>query len=214
MDFSTVFSSLFSLSFFPFGFALVLALCMLIVEGLSTLFNIQLALWAQHYLPGLQSRILKMLGVEHVSLINVFILFLVNFSLIGYFLQMICYAISGNFMNPVLLLMPVFVLANFLSISLVHWRNQLQSRLPEEIPEQPSLLGRVATISSHGSAKPGASADAIVRDHHGKLYHVQVEPEYGELTELSEVILFAQEEDHYLAKLLPNDDKRLNYTKT
>lgn len=62
-----------------------------------------------------------------------------------------------------------------------------------------NLLGRLATISS-GSARPGFSAQARVRDEFGQLHYVQVEPEYGELELYSQVILIKVHKSHYVAK--------------
>ncbi len=65
-----------------------------------------------------------------------------------------------------------------------------------------NLLGRLATISS-GSARPGFSAQARVRDEFGQLHYVQVEPEYGELELYSQVILIKVHKSHYVAKKSP-----------
>ncbi|RDF49983.1 DUF1449 family protein, partial [Acinetobacter baumannii] len=56
-----------------------------------------------------------------------------------------------------------------------------------------NLLGRLATISS-GSARPGFSAQALVRDEFGQLH------EYGELELYSQVILIKVHKSHYVAK--------------
>ena len=62
-----------------------------------------------------------------------------------------------------------------------------------------NLLGRLATISS-GSARPGFSAQARVRDEFGQLHYVQVEPEFGELEFQSQIILIRLKRSHYVAK--------------
>ncbi len=198
---------LFSVSFFPFGLALVISLLMLMLNSACRAVNIRPSAWLQHYLPDLYQHLRHRLSIDNISAHQVLTVLLVNFGLIGYFLQLICYVISKHFVNPVLLLAPALILSHLLSAALIHWFKQLNIHNAVDAPadQHIQLLGRIATIYK-GHAKPGASAEALVRDHYGKLHVVQVEPEYGELREESEVILFAQLEGHYLAKLLPPDD--------
>lgn len=204
---------LFSVFFFPFGIALVLSVLLLMVSRACRIVNIRPSAWLQHYLPDIYRYLKQRLSIDDIPAYQVLIVLLVNFGVTGYFLQLVCYVLSGHFVNPLLLLAPAFLLAHLLSGALIHWFKQLNihTQLPENTSaeEGVNLLGRVATISN-GNARPGASAEAMVRDRYGKLHIIQVEPEYGELSEHSEIILFARTDSHYLAKLLPPDHQAGN----
>lgn len=210
MTFSMLGYLLFSVSFFPFGIALGISLFMLVLSRACRLANIRPSAWLQHYLPNVYQHLKQRLSIDNIAAYQVLILLLVNFGLVGYFLQLVCYSISGHYVNPVLLIAPAFILSHLLSAALIHWFKQLNLQrytLPDIPGENHSLLlGRIASINK-GNAKPGASAEAMVRDHYGHLHFIQVEPEYGELREGSEVILFGHKENFYLAKLLPPDDQ-------
>lgn len=201
---------LFSVSFFPFGIALLLSALLLAVSRACRVVNIRPSAWLQHYLPDVYRHLTQRLSIDNIPAYQVLIVLLVNFGLLGYFLQLVCYVLSRHFVNPVLLMAPAFLLAHILSGALIHWFKQLklhgQGGDDSSTEDQPPLLGRVAMVSK-GNAKPGVHAEALVRDRYGKLHVIQVEPEYGELREQSEVILFAQADDYYLAKLLPPDDQ-------
>lgn len=198
---------LFSVSFFPFSLAVIISLLLLMVNSACRVVNIRPSAWLQHYLPDLYQHLRHRLSIDNISVHQVLTVLLVNFGLIGYFLQLICYALSSHFVNPVLLMAPALFLSYLLSAALIHWFKQLNihnQQVETTVDESLQLLGRIATVYK-GNAKPGVSAEALVRDQYGKLHVVQVEPEYGELGEQSEVILFALLDNHYLAKLLPPD---------
>ena len=210
MNWSILEYLLFSVSFFPFGIALLLSALLLAVSRACRVVNIRPSAWLQHYLPDIYRHLTQRLSIDNIPAYQVLIVLLVNFGLIGYFLQLVCYVLSRHFVTPLLLVAPAFLLAHILSGALIHWFKQLNihTHTPDDTTQEgePPLLGRVATVS-RGNAKPGVCAEAMVRDHYGKLHVIQVAPEYGELREKSEVILFAQQGAYYLAKLLPPDDQ-------
>lgn len=136
------------------------------------------------------------------TLIVVF--FLMNFSFFGYLLQFLFYAKQDVFAPTYYIILPALTLTLFFTVFMIHCLNQvIPSR---QNKTRPNLLGRLATISS-GSARPGFSAQARVRDEFGELHYVQVEPEFGELEFQSHVILIRQRKSHYLAKKIAKSNQ-------
>ncbi|MEX2958348.1 OB-fold-containig protein [Acinetobacter baumannii] len=127
----------------------------------------------------------------------IFVFLLINFSFAGYFLQLSFFAIQHYFITPFYLIIPALVIAIFFTVFMIHCLDQVIK--PKLTHTNYNLLGRLATISS-GSARPGFSAQARVRDEFGQLHYVQVEPEYGELELYSQVILIKVHKSHYVAK--------------
>ncbi|WP_284087295.1 OB-fold-containig protein [Acinetobacter nosocomialis] len=127
----------------------------------------------------------------------IFVFLLINFSFAGYFLQLSFFAIQHYFITPFYLIIPALVIAIFFTVFMIHCLDQVIK--PKHTHTNYNLLGRLATISS-GSARPGFSAQARVRDEFGQLHYVQVEPEYGELELYSQVILIKVHKSHYVAK--------------
>lgn len=127
----------------------------------------------------------------------IFVFLLINFSFAGYFLQLSFFAIQHYFITPFYLITPALVIAIFFTVFMIHCLDQVIK--PKLTHTNYNLLGRLATISS-GSARPGFSAQARVRDEFGQLHYVQVEPEYGELELYSQVILIKVHKSHYVAK--------------
>lgn len=113
------------------------------------------------------------------------------------FLQLSFFAIQHYFITPFYLIIPALVIAIFFTVFMIHCLDQVIK--PKLTHTNYNLLGRLATISS-GSARPGFSAQARVRDEFGQLHYVQVEPEYGELELYSQVILIKVHKSHYVAK--------------
>lgn len=125
------------------------------------------------------------------------VFFLITFSFAGYFLQLAVYASQHQFFPWYYIILPALIIAIFFTVFMIHCLDQVIK--PTLAPTQVNLLGRLATVSS-GSARPGFSAQARVRDEFGQLHYVQVEPEFGELELQSQIILIRFRKSHYIAK--------------
>lgn len=197
----------FSSSFVLFTIILMLVLTLAIIESLHLYFKLSPAQRLQQLFPEQQQKLLYFMGIKDLSFFSVLLVWLINFAIAGYFLQVVCFYYLHHFVNAMWLVFPAFCLASFLTQPIVHWFNQLLPNTPsKETQTELCLLGRVATIYN-GTARPGISAQARVRDELGQLHYVQVEPEFGELTVNSDVILFGKNESIYLAKLLPEEQE-------
>ncbi|MEW4938622.1 OB-fold-containig protein, partial [Acinetobacter baumannii] len=97
----------------------------------------------------------------------IFVFLLINFSFAGYFLQLSFFAIQHYFITPFYLIIPALVIAIFFTVFMIHCLDQVIK--PKLTHTNYNLLGRLATISS-GSARPGFSAQARVRDEFGQLH--------------------------------------------
>lgn len=130
-----------------------------------------------------------------------------NFSFAGYFLQFVYFANQQQLISPFYIILPALIIAIFFTMFMIHYLDQVIK--PKLNQKNTSLLGRLATISS-GSARPGFSAQARVRDEFGQLHYVQVEPEFGELEFQSQVILIRFKKSHYMAKKISESNRLFN----
>ncbi len=141
------------------------------------------------------------------SKVLVVVFLLINFSFAGYFLQLIIFAHQQHFFAWYYVVLPASIIAIFFTIFMIHCLDQVIK--PQFIPIQSNLLGRLATISS-GSARPGFSAQARIRDEFGQLHYIQVEPEFGELESQSQILLIRFKKSHYIAKKISNSNQLFN----
>lgn len=138
------------------------------------------------------------------SKVLVMVFLLINFSFAGYVLQLVGFAHQQHFFAWYYVLLPASIIAIFFTIFMIHCLDQVIK--PQFTKSQSSLVGRLATISS-GSARPGFSAQARVRDEFGQLHYVQVEPEFGELQFQSQILLIRFKKSHYIAKKISNSNQ-------
>ena len=141
------------------------------------------------------------------SKILIIVFLLLNFSVAGYFLQLVCYANQGHFVFAFYLIIPALIIAIFFTVFMIHCLDQVIK--PKRDTHSTPLLGRLATISS-GNARPGFSAQARVRDEFGQVHYVQVEPEFGELELQAQVILIRLKKSHYIAKKISQSNRLFN----
>lgn len=141
------------------------------------------------------------------SKVLVVVFLLINFSFAGYFLQLIIFSHQQHFFAWYYVILPASIMAVFFTIFMIHCLDQVIK--PQFRSIQSNLLGRLATISS-GSARPGFSAQARVRDEFGQLHYVQVEPEFGELEFQSQILLIRFNKSHYIAKKISASNHLFN----
>ncbi len=141
------------------------------------------------------------------SKVLIFVFLLINFSFAGYLLQLSIHASQRDFIPWYYIILPALVIAIFFTVFMIHCLDQVIK--PKFTPTQVNLIGRLATVSS-GSARPGFSAQARIRDEYGQLHYVQVEPEFGELEFQSQIILIRYKKSHYIAKKISTSNRLFN----
>ena len=179
----------------PFHLSLMTVILLGVVETIGFYFKLRPSQFIKKFAPS---------RLEHLPLLNVkfskslIILFLLmNFGYAGYVLQFFIYSQEQEFFPAYYLIIPALIIAIFFTVFMIHCLDQVIP--PKYKKTHVNLLGRLATISS-GSARPGFSAQARVRDEFGQLHYVQVEPEFGELEIQSQIILIRLRKSHYIAK--------------
>lgn len=179
----------------PFHLSLIAVVLLGVAETIGFYLNLRPSMLLKKISPK-QLDDLPILNVKFSKMLIMFFL-LMNFSLAGYFLQLCIYAQELEFFPWYYLALPALIIAIFFTVFMIHCLDQV---IPSKY-QRPNvnLLGRLATISS-GSARPGFSAQARVRDEFGQLHYVQVEPEFGELEFQSQIILIRLKRSHYVAK--------------
>lgn len=131
------------------------------------------------------------------SKVLICVFLLINFSFAGYMIQLSIFASQHEFLAWYYTILPALVIAIFFTVFMIHCLDQVIQ--PQFKTTEVNLIGRLATISS-GNARPGFSAQALIRDEFGQLHYVQVEPEFGELELGSQIILMNFKKSHYIAK--------------
>lgn len=203
-------SLFFSTHFLLFTLALLSMLFLAITEVVGSTIKTSPLGWLTSRLPQFVLREVVKNKIHELPIFALIILFLLSIGVMGYCLQFLWFALYDHFASVWLLLLPVILLSILFTIFLSHWLSQLAYQQPAStLSKTPNLLGRIATVCS-GTARPGSSSHARVRDELGQLHYIEVEPEFGELTLHSEVILISKQQHIYLAKTLPKDNHLLN----
>ena len=180
----------------PFHMSVVALVILSIAETIGISIGLRPSLLVQKLTPEwlLNSPLLDVKFSKYL----IFVFLLINFSFAGYFLELSFFALQHYFISPYYLFLPALIIDIFFTVFMIHCLDQVIK--PKLTRTNSSLVGRLATVST-GSARPGSSAQARVRDEFGQLYYIQVEPEYGELELQSQVLLISQKSNaHYLAK--------------
>ena len=203
-------SLFFSAHFLLFTIALFIMLLLAITEVVGSTIRTSPLGWLTSRLPQFVHRGAAKNKINELPIFTLIILFLLSIGVWGYGFQFLWFALYDHFASVWLLLLPVILLSILFTVFLSHWLSQLAFQQPLTTTNgAPNLLGRIATICS-GNARPGVSSHARVRDELGQLHYIEVEPEFGELVQHSDVILIAKQQHVYLAKSLPKDNKLLN----
>lgn len=160
----------------PFGAALLLMLALFIIEGAGLIFSASPSGWLDGLVPDSADGSLGWLHLGKVPFLVLLGIFLAGFALSGYAIQSFCQALLGNLLPAWLVSLP----ATLAGLSLVSGLGGLIARImPSDetsaVSEQ-SLIGR-AGIVTQGIARHGMAAQAKVRDVHGRVHYVMVEPD-------------------------------------
>lgn len=168
----------------PFAAALVTMVGLGVIEGLGMLFVTSPSLWFDSVLPHVPDGADGVLGWLHwgsVPLLVLLILFLAGFSLSGYVVQSAVLSLFGFALPALLASIPAF----FAGVSTVRGIGGLAARYaPRDettAVSELSMIGRSGVIA-RGTAKKGFAAEAKVRDTHGYVHYVMVEPDLDGIT--------------------------------
>jgi hypothetical protein len=185
----------------PFSLALIILLGLIILEVIGLLLAASPFHGLDHVLPDVPDGALEWLHVGKVPILVLMLLFLLGFSLTGFIIQFIGMYWSTQFFPASIVILPALIgglaLVRTLGLMIGHLIPQDQTFAISDL----ALIGRLATISG-GVAQVGCPAQARVRDQHGRLHYIQVEPEQGELPLGTEVILTDKIGVCYRARLL------------
>ena len=160
----------------PFGAALATMVGLTVIEGAGLLFAQSPSHGLESLLPEGLTETLGWLHLGKVPLLVLLILFLTGFSISGYVVQAAAGTLLGSLLPWWLACLP----AALTGLCCVRAIGGLLARvLPNNettaVSEQ-SLVGRVGVITQ-GIARTGMAAQAKVRDAHGSLHYVLVEPD-------------------------------------
>ncbi len=172
-----------------FSICLSLMLLLGILELLGALFGAALSDLLEGFLPE------QDLGVAHDNALNQFfgwlkidqvpalislIVFLFEFSMLGFILQSWGYTITGEWLSAWLVAPTALLLClPLLRLSLSGLGKVMPKDETSAVSED-SLIGRVAVITL-GVAKTGSPAEAKVKDQHGYSHYLLVEPDLNDL---------------------------------
>jgi hypothetical protein len=166
----------------PFGAALAVMVSLSVLEGVGLLIAYSPSHWLESLVPETPDDIDGPLGWLHVGkvpILVVLILFLMSFALSGYLIQGVTLSLRGHLLPAWMASIP----AAFAGLSITRGLGGLIAHvIPREetsaISEQ-SLIGH-AGIVVRGIARAGLAAEAKVRDIHGHMHYVLVEPDLPE----------------------------------
>lgn len=163
----------------PFGVALAVMVGVAIVEGAGLLFASSPSTWLENVMPELHVDAdgpLAWLHLGRVPVLVLLVLFLAGFALAGYVVQGVAHGLGGALLPSWLAAIP----AALAGLSTVSGIGALVARIiPSDettaVSEQ-TLIGRPAVVIA-GTARAGLAAQAKVRDAHGHVHYVMVEPD-------------------------------------
>ncbi|MCE3290514.1 MAG: hypothetical protein K0R83_2526 [Caulobacter sp.] len=120
--------------------------------------------------------ILSWLNVGRLPLLMLIVVFLFSFGMIGVIAQRLLHAVAG-FYAPVWISAPLGLAAALpLTRTFGRWVARIMPKDETTAVSRDSLVGRVAAIVT-GEARHGNAAQARVRDEHGQVHYVMVEPD-------------------------------------
>lgn len=168
----------------PFGSALAVMVGLSVIEGAGLLLSTSPSHWLDSLIPD-QPHILDgplgWLHVGKVPFLVLIILFLAGFAVCGYAVQTIAFTVLGGLLPAWVASIP----AALTGISTVRAIGALLARIApgdetSAVSEQ-SLIGRAGVVV-RGNAKADFAAEAKVRDAHGRVHYVMVEPDFPDQT--------------------------------
>lgn len=165
----------------PFGVAVALIVAIALLEGLGMLVALSPSNVLDDLLPhavpesGLD-RVLGWLHLGRVPALVLLLLFLLGYALFGYALQKVAFNLLGSFLPAwlagLLAVPPGLATVRGLGSLVAH----IIPRDETSAVSEQSLVGRGGVVSG-GAARRGLTAQARVRDAHGRVHYLMVEPD-------------------------------------
>jgi hypothetical protein len=165
----------------PFGIAVALIVAIALLEGFGMLVALSPSNLIDDWLPDVDSdsgldRVLGWLHLGRVPALVLLILFLLGYALFGYGLQKVAFNLLGGFLPAwvagLLAVPPGLATVRALGALVAH----IIPRDETSAVSEQSLVGRVGVISG-GCARRGMAGQARVRDSHGRMHYLMVEPD-------------------------------------
>ncbi len=120
--------------------------------------------------------VLSWLNIGRLPLLMLIVVFLFSFGMIGVIGQRLLHAMAGLY-APVWISAPLGLLVALpVTRTFGRWVARIMPRDETTAVSRDSLVGRVAAIVT-GEASHGSAAQARVRDEHGQVHYVMVEPD-------------------------------------
>lgn len=165
----------------PFGIGLALIVGIAVIEGVGMLLSMSPSSLMDDFVPDVHGdagldRLLGWLHLGKVPVLVLLLLFLCGFTVFGYSLQLVAHGLLGSYLHPAL----AATLAVPAGMATVRGLGSLIAHIvPRDetsaVSEQ-TLVGRVGVIVT-GAARRGLSAQARVKDAHGRPHYLMVEPD-------------------------------------
>lgn len=180
-----------------FGTSLAIMACLGLIEAVGLLVAASPSSLLENLLPDTPDGVdtpLDWLHVGKVPMLVLLVLFLAGFSLAGYALQALVLALAGTLLAAWVAAIPA-VLAGLMTVAgLGGLLARILVKNETRAVSEQSLLGRSGVIIQ-GIASQGMAAQAKVRDIHGHMHYVLVEPDLAGETfaEGSDVLLVRKE---------------------
>ena len=176
-----------------FGTSLAIMVCLSLIEGIGLLVASSPSSLLDNLLPEVPDGAdgpLDWLHLGKVPMLVLLILFLSGFTLAGYALQAVLLAVTGALLPAWLAAVPAFVMGVVTVGGLGGFLARILVKDETRAVSEQSLLGRSGVVIQ-GIARDGLAAQAKVRDVHGHVHYVMVEPDLAGETfaEGSDVLL-------------------------
>ena len=162
----------------------VAALLLMILVGVVELLGLGGALSSDgdgDLIDGESPSILSWLNIGRLPLLMLIVVFLFSFGMIGIIGQRLLHGIAGVY-APAWISAPLGLLAALpLTRIFGRWVSKVMPKDETTAVSRDSLVGRVAVIVT-GEARVGSAAQSRVRDQHGQVHYVMVEPDEADVT--------------------------------
>lgn len=170
---------LFATETWPFGAALALMVALFVIEGVGLLLSASPSSLLDGFLPEVPDGASGALAWLHIGKVPALILlaiFLAGFAMTGFVLQSLIAALGLGMLPAWLASIPA-VLAGVAGVSLFGGLfARFMPFLETVAVSEQSLIGRTGVVTE-GVARIGMAAQAKVRDVHGRIHYVLVEPD-------------------------------------
>jgi hypothetical protein len=162
----------------PFGVAMLVVIGIGVIEVLGLVAAASLSQLIDHHVHldhGAADGPLGWLHVGKLPVLVLLILFLLGFAISGYAIQLFCHRWFGLYLPALLAVLPA---GGFGLVTLRMLGGALARILPQDetsAVSERSLIGRAGVVVT-GTARQGMAAEVKVRDQHGNLHFLMLEP--------------------------------------